>query len=60
MATLKFTSAFHRKTQKAAEEKLKELRAGAIATGWKERSSYIKKLSEGDFLVVFKQVKEFN
>ena len=46
MATLKFTSAFHRKTQKAAEEKLKELRAGAIATGWKERSSYIKKLSQ--------------
>ena len=44
MATLKFTSAFHRKTQKAAEEKLKELRAGTIATGWKERSSYIKKL----------------
>ena len=58
MADLKFTPAFHLSTQKAAEEKLKELRADAIATGWKERSSYIKKLSEGDFLVVFKQVKE--
>lgn len=60
MAELKFSSAFHLSTHKAAEEKLKELRAEAMATGWKERSSYIQPLPNGEFRVVFKQVKEFN
>ena len=60
MADLKFSPAYHVSTQKAAEEKLKELRAEAMATGWRERSSYIQKLPNGEYRVVFKEVKEFN
>jgi hypothetical protein len=58
MAELKFTPVFRVSTRIEAEEKLKELRAQAIASGWKERSSYILPLPEGGFKVVFKQVKE--
>lgn len=58
MATLKFTPAFRCSTYKEAEEKIKKLRAEARATGWRERSSYIRELPEGEFLAVFKQEKE--
>lgn len=60
MAELKFTPVFHVKTRKAAEEKRKELRADATVYGWKEQSSYIQELPNGEFRVVFKQTKQFN
>lgn len=57
---LKFTSVFRVRTRKAADEKRKELRAEAEKNGWKERSSYIQELPNGEFRVVFKQTKQFN